>query len=81
MDSANMVIKLFFAVMVLLSAPAWADVSRDDAVALAQRVSGGRILSVEKSESSGRPIWRVKVISAQGEVSVIRIDVANGQTF
>ena len=63
----------------LLAGPVWADLSRDDAVAVAQRATGGRVLSVEKSESTRRPAWRIKVVTAQGEVRVILLDAASGQ--
>jgi uncharacterized membrane protein YkoI len=65
----------------MLTVPAWADLSRDDAAAAAQRVSGGRILSVEKTESARRPVWRVKVVTARGEVRVILIDAGSGQAL
>ena len=61
--------------------PAWADVSRDDATGLAQRVAGGRVLAVERMEREGRPVWRVKVLTAQGEVRLVLIDVATGRTL
>jgi uncharacterized membrane protein YkoI len=77
----NVLIKLVCAVLVVLATPAWADLSRDDAAAVAQRLSSGRVLSVEKSESARRPVWRVKVVTPQGEVRVILIDVATGQTL
>ena len=67
------------AALMLLASPAWADVSRDGAAAIAQRVASGRVLSVEKVESGGRPVWRVKVLTAKGEVRVILVDVATGQ--
>ena len=60
-----------------LAAPAWADVSRDQAAAMAQSQTGGRVLSVEKSESGRRSVWRVKVVTPRGEVRVVLIDVAN----
>jgi hypothetical protein len=63
------------AALMLLAAPAWADVSRDDAASAAQRASGGRVLSVEKSG----PVWRVKVVTARGEVRVILVDAATGR--
>ena len=63
------------AALMLLAAPAWAELSRDDAAAVAQRVSGGRVLSVEKSGS----MWRVKVVTAKGEVRVILVDAATGR--
>lgn len=74
-------VQLIFAALVVLATPAWADFSRDDAVAVAQRVSGGRILSVEKSDAAGRPVWRIKVVTAQGEVNVILVDVVSGKTL
>ena len=67
------------AVLVGSAVAAWADVGRDQAAAAAQRLGGGRVLSVEKSESARRPVWRVKVVTAQGEVKVILIDAASGQ--
>lgn len=59
--------------------PAWADVSRDQAAAMAQRASGGRVLSVDRAEQDGRPVWRVKVVTPRGEVRVLLIDAATGQ--
>lgn len=67
------------ALLIVLATPAWADVSRDEAVAAAQRVSNGRVLSVEKSESGRRAVWRVKILTAQGEVRVVLIDAASGR--
>ena len=64
---------------IALAAPAWADVSRDEAAAAAQRATSGRVLSVEKTESARRPVWRVKVVTPQGEVRVMLIDVATGR--
>jgi uncharacterized membrane protein YkoI len=65
--------------LVVAAAPAWADVSRDDAAATAARMAGGRVLSIERGEAGGRPVWRVKVVTAQGEVRVILIDAASGR--
>ena len=59
------------ALLVVVAAPAWADVGRDEAAATAQRVVRGRVLSVDKTEADRRPAWRVKVLPAQGEVRVI----------
>lgn len=61
------------------SVPAWADIGRDDAAAVAARAAAGRVLSVERGEVNGRPVWRVKVVTAQGEVRVIFVDVASGR--
>ena len=75
----NVFAKLFCATLLVASNLAWANLSRDDAAAVAQRASGGRVLSVDKSESSSQPVWRVKVVTAAGEVRVIQEDVATGQ--
>nr|MDP2191000.1 peptidase [Rhodoferax sp.] len=72
---------LISALLMALALPAWASVSRDDAAAVAQQASGGRVLAVEKTEREGRPVWRVKVLTPQGEVKVILIEVASGRTL
>ena len=69
------------ALLIVLAAPAWADISRDEAAATAQRVSNGRVLSVEKTESERRPVWRVKVLTDKGEVRVILIDANSGRAL
>jgi uncharacterized membrane protein YkoI len=61
--------------------PAWANVSRDDAAAVVQRGTGGRVLSVERADAGGRPVWRVKVVTPRGDVRVVLVDVATGQTY
>ncbi len=77
----NALVKPVCALLIVLATPAWAELSRDDAAAAAQRLSSGRVLSVEKSESARRPVWRVKVVTAQGEVRVILIDAASGRAL
>jgi uncharacterized membrane protein YkoI len=77
----NAFLKPLCALLIVSAAPAWADVSRDEAAAAAQRVSNGRVLSVEKTEAEHRPVWRVKVLTAQGEVRVILIDAGSGRAL
>lgn len=72
-------LELACALLIVVAAPAWADIGRDEAAAAAQRVSAGRVLSVEKVESERRPVWRVKILTAQGEVRVILIDAVSGR--
>ncbi len=74
----NLVV-LFSALMLAWAAPAWADVSRDDAAATVQKATGGRVLAVEQTERDGRVVWRVKVLTPQGEVRVVLIDAATGR--
>jgi uncharacterized membrane protein YkoI len=73
------IVKPLCALLIALAAPAWADVGRDEAAAAAQRIATGRVLSVDRTEANKRPVWRVKVLTAQGEVRVILIDVASGR--
>ena len=75
----NVLIKSLCALLIVVAAPAWADVSKDEAAAAAQRVATGRVLSVDKTEADRRPVWRVKVLTTKGEVRVILIDAASGR--
>ncbi len=77
----NLLVIPICAILMALSAPAWADISRDDAAAAAQRATSGRVLSVDKSDSGGRAVWRVKVVTPRGEVRVILIDAATGRAL
>jgi uncharacterized membrane protein YkoI len=72
---------LLTALLLALAAPAWADVSRDEAAASAQRASGGRVLAVERAQAGNKPVWRVKVLTPRGDVRVILVDVATGRTL
>jgi len=67
------------AVLLAGTLPAWADLSRDDAASIVQKASGGRVLAVERAEQKGAAVWRVKVLTPQGEVKVVIIDVASGR--
>jgi uncharacterized membrane protein YkoI len=73
--------RLTCALLLAVATAAWADVSRDDAAAIAQQASNGRVLAVERAEAGGRPVWRVKVVTARGDVRVILVDVATGRTM
>lgn len=74
-------IALTVALLTVLAAPAWAEVSRDAAAATARQATGGRVLAVDRSERNGRPVWRVKVVTPQGEVKVLLLDAATGQAL
>jgi uncharacterized membrane protein YkoI len=77
----NYLSALIAALVLTFNAPAWAVVSRDEAVVVAQKVSGGRVLSVDKADRDGRSVWRVKVLTPQGEVKIILIDAASGRAL
>jgi uncharacterized membrane protein YkoI len=75
----RLLVNLTCALLLAAAAPAWADASRDDAAAIAQRVSGGRVLTVERAQAGNRPVWRVKVVTPSGDVRVILVDAASGR--
>ncbi|MEO6363099.1 MAG: PepSY domain-containing protein [Caldimonas sp.] len=66
---------LLCALLLAAALPAWADVGRDEAAAVAQRVASGRVLSVDRAG----PVWRVKILSGQGEVRIVVVDAASGR--
>lgn len=68
-----------FVLALAISAPVWADVGRDEAAAMAQKATSGRVLAVDQVQRDGRAVWRVKVVTPQGEVRVVLIDVASGR--
>lgn len=71
--------KLLCALLLALAGlPAWAAASRDEAAAVAQRETGGRVLAVDQADAGGRPVWRVKVVTPRGEVRVILVEVTGG---
>jgi uncharacterized membrane protein YkoI len=71
--------KLMAAALVAVLLPAAAALNRDQAAAVAQRESGGRVLAVEKADADGRSLWRVKLVTRQGEVRVIFVDAESGR--
>jgi uncharacterized membrane protein YkoI len=55
--------------------------TRDEAAQIAQRMTGGRVLAVERIERDGHTVWRVKVVTPQGEVKVVVIDADSGRAL
>jgi uncharacterized membrane protein YkoI len=70
---------LLCALLFASALPAFADVGRDEAAVVAQRVASGRVLAVERAEVDHKPVWRVKILTAQGEVRVVIVDAASGR--
>ena len=71
--------RLLCALLILSAAPAWADIGRDQAAAIARQQADGRVLSVDRVESGRRVVWRVKVLTGRGEVRVVYVDAATGR--
>lgn len=55
-----------------------AQLSASAAADLVQRRTGGRVLAVQAQRESGREIYRVKVLTPQGEVRIVLVDAASG---
>ncbi|MFQ5936419.1 MAG: PepSY domain-containing protein [Acidiferrobacterales bacterium] len=53
-------------------------ISAEDAAALVQARTGGRVLAVDTIQLQGRVVYRVKVLTPQGEVRVFLVDAATG---
>jgi uncharacterized membrane protein YkoI len=75
----NLLKPILLATLLATAGVASANVSRDGAAAVAQRATGGRVLAVESATADGRPAWRVKVVTPNGDVRVILIDAASGR--
>ncbi len=69
------------ALLLGVAAPVWADVGRDEAAAIAQRTTAGRVLAVERADAGGKPAWRVKVLTGNGDVRVVVVDAATGRVL
>ena len=70
--------RLFCLCLMIASSPVRAAIDRDAAATVAQKASGGRVLTVDRTERDGRSFWRVKVLTAQGEVRLLLVDAASG---
>lgn len=76
--------RLTLAVLVALGifAPAaWAGVSREQAAVLAQRSAPGRVLAVEHGvDLENKVIWRVRMLTAAGDLRTVVIDADTGRS-
>ena len=71
---------LFLGAFLLLPS-AWAAVDRDQAGAMAQRVTPGRVLAVERGlYVDGSVVWKVRVLTAGGDVRLVVLDADTGRT-
>lgn len=56
-------------------------ISADQAAAQVRREYGGRILSVRRIQNQGRSFYRIKVLTQEGVVRIVRIDANTGRRF
>jgi uncharacterized membrane protein YkoI len=74
---------LFPALLALLLLPAavLADIDKNQAISIAQDVHPGRVLGVKQVEQDGTPVYRVKTLSAGGDVHIVVIDAESGKVI
>lgn len=53
-------------------------ISAEEAAALVQAQTGGRILAVTPARVQGRAVYRIKVLTPKGEVRIYYVDAATG---
>ena len=60
---------------------AWAGVDRDQAATIAQHIVPGRVLAVERGvHVDNSLVWRVRMVTASGELRVLVIDAETGRS-
>ncbi len=52
--------------------------SLNDATDLVQKRTGGRVLAAQEIREQGRALYRIKVLTRQGEVRVVLVDAETG---
>jgi uncharacterized membrane protein YkoI len=77
----NLLFPTLLALLLLMSAPVLADISKQEAVSIAQSVHPGRVLAVKLVQANNGPVYRVKTLSAGGDVHIIVIDAGSGKVI
>jgi uncharacterized membrane protein YkoI len=67
--------------LMLMSAVVHADIGKKQAVSIAQSVYPGRVLAVKQAQQNDTPVYRVKTLSASGDVHIIVIDAGSGKVI
>jgi len=55
-----------------------ARLSLNDATDLVQKRTGGRVLAAQEIREQGRQLYRIKVLTRQGEVRIVLVDAETG---
>ena len=55
-----------------------ASLSLNDATELVQKRTGGRVLAAQEVREQGRAMYRIKIITPQGEVRIVFVDAQTG---
>ncbi len=65
----------------LLQAEERATIDRQEAASIARQVHPGRVLAVKSVQKGKSPAYRVKTLSADGNVHIIVIDAVSGRVI
>ena len=55
-----------------------ASLSLNDATELVRKRTGGRVLAAQEVREQGRAMYRIKVLTRQGEVRIVLVDAQTG---
>ena len=64
---------------IILAQESTAEVDADRAATIAREATGGRVLGVESETEDGKLIYRVKILSADGQLRVVTVDGVSGK--
>jgi uncharacterized membrane protein YkoI len=67
--------------LMLMSAVVHADIGEKQAISIAQSVYPGRVLAVKQAQDKNVPVYRVKTLSASGDVHIVVIDADSGKVI
>ncbi|MBZ0104364.1 MAG: PepSY domain-containing protein [Sulfuricella denitrificans] len=56
-----------------------ARITMSDAMAMVQRTFGGRVIQAQPARVSGHEGYRIKILTARGEVRVVHVDGETGE--
>lgn len=56
-------------------------ISLDRAIGMAERQYGGKALSAKPIQGAGPRVYKIKLLSAGGRVSIVFVDAATGDVF
>jgi uncharacterized membrane protein YkoI len=77
----NLLYPPLLVLLMLMSAVVHADIGEKQAVSIAQSVFPGRVLAVKQLQENNAPVYRVKTLSAGGDVHIIVIDANSGKVI
>lgn len=68
-------------VLALAAGSVHADIGKQQAARIAQEQFDGRVIAVSEDEYQARRAYRVKILSEQGDLHVVIIDLHNGDVL